>query len=95
MHILRRPRQNGRQTRPSRGGYDASLRAAAPAVPPHDARVGAPLLADARKSNREMAIISGISTRTVDKHLQHVFEKMDVGSRHAAVVQAIEALQPT
>ncbi len=47
------------------------------------------------KSNREMGIISGISARTVDKHLQHVFEKMDVGSRHAAVVQAIEALRPT
>jgi DNA-binding CsgD family transcriptional regulator len=47
------------------------------------------------KSNREMGIILGISARTVDKHLQHVFEKMDVGTRHAAVVQAIEALQPT
>jgi DNA-binding CsgD family transcriptional regulator len=35
------------------------------------------------KSNREMGIILGISARTVDKHLQHVFEKMDVGSRHA------------
>ncbi len=47
------------------------------------------------KSNREIAIICGISARTVDKHLQHVFEKMDVGSRHAAVVQAIEALRAT
>jgi DNA-binding CsgD family transcriptional regulator len=47
------------------------------------------------KSNREMGIILGISARTVDKHLQHVFEKMDVGSRHAAVVQAIEVLRPT
>ena len=47
------------------------------------------------KSNREIGIISGISGRTVEKHLQHVFEKMDVGSRHAAMVQAIEALRPT
>jgi DNA-binding CsgD family transcriptional regulator len=47
------------------------------------------------KSNREMAIIFSISARTVDKHLQHLFERMDVGSRHAAVVQAIEALRPT
>ncbi len=47
------------------------------------------------KSNREIGIILGISARTVDKHLEHVFEKMDVGSRHAAVVQAIGALQPT
>ena len=47
------------------------------------------------KSNREMGIILGISTRTVDKHLQHLFDKMDVESRHAAVVQGIEALRPT
>ena len=47
------------------------------------------------KSNRDMGIILGISTRTVDKHLQHLFDKMDVGSRHAAVVQGIEALRPT
>ena len=47
------------------------------------------------KSNREMGIILGISGRTVEKHLQHVFEKMDVGSRHGAIVQAIEALRPT
>ena len=47
------------------------------------------------KSNREIGVILGISDRTVEKHLQHVFEKMDVGSRHAAMVQAIEALRPT
>ena len=44
------------------------------------------------RSNREMAIIFGISARTVDKHLQHVFEKLDVENRHAAVVKALEAL---
>ena len=44
------------------------------------------------RSNREMAIIFGISARTVDKHLQHVFEKMDVENRHAAVVKALETL---
>jgi DNA-binding CsgD family transcriptional regulator len=46
------------------------------------------------KSNREIGIISGISARTVDKHLQHVFEKLDVESRHAAVVQALQAIGP-
>lgn len=44
------------------------------------------------RSNREIGIIVGISARTVDKHLQHVFEKLDVESRHAAVVKALEAL---
>ncbi len=44
------------------------------------------------KSNREMGIIFSISARTVDKHLQHVFDKMDVENRHAAVVQALQAI---
>ncbi|CAA9217195.1 MAG: hypothetical protein AVDCRST_MAG42-377 [uncultured Chthoniobacterales bacterium] len=44
------------------------------------------------RSNREMGIIFSISARTVDKHLQHVFEKLDVENRHAAVVKALEAL---
>ena len=44
------------------------------------------------RSNREMGIIFGISARTVAKHLQHVFEKLDVENRHGAVVKALEAL---
>lgn len=44
------------------------------------------------KSNREMGVIFNISARTVDKHLQHVFDKMDVENRHAAVVQALQAI---
>ena len=44
------------------------------------------------KSNREMGVIFSISARTVDTHLQHVFDKMDVENRHAAVVKAMEAL---
>ena len=47
------------------------------------------------RSNREIGIILGISGRTVAKHLQHVFEKMDVETRHAAVVKALETLRPT
>jgi DNA-binding CsgD family transcriptional regulator len=47
------------------------------------------------RSNSEMGIIVGISARTVDKHLQHVFEKLDVENRHAAGVKALEALRPT
>ncbi|MFT3800101.1 MAG: response regulator transcription factor [Burkholderiaceae bacterium] len=36
------------------------------------------------KANRDVASILGMSPRTVDKHLQHVFGKMNVESRTAA-----------
>jgi len=36
------------------------------------------------KINRDVAEILGLSARTVDKHLQHVFEKLNVETRTAA-----------
>jgi DNA-binding CsgD family transcriptional regulator len=36
------------------------------------------------RSNRDAAAILGISTRTVQKHLEHCFRKLDVGDRSAA-----------
>ena len=36
------------------------------------------------KTNRDIAQILGLSPRTVDKHLQHVFEKLNVETRTAA-----------
>ena len=35
------------------------------------------------KTNAEIAIILGVSPRTVQKHVEHIFEKMGVGSRMA------------
>lgn len=35
------------------------------------------------KTNAEIAIILGLSPRTVQKHIEHIFEKMGVGSRMA------------
>jgi DNA-binding CsgD family transcriptional regulator len=40
------------------------------------------------KSNPEVAIILGMSARTVQKHMEHVFEKLGVESRTAAILRA-------
>jgi DNA-binding CsgD family transcriptional regulator len=40
------------------------------------------------KSNPEVAIILGMSARTVQKHLEHVFDKLGVESRTAAILRA-------
>ena len=36
-----------------------------------------------RKTNAEIATILGLSPRTVQKHVEHIFEKTGVGSRMA------------
>jgi DNA-binding CsgD family transcriptional regulator len=44
----------------------------------------------AGKTDREIAEILGMSTRTVQKHLQHIYEKLGVETRTAAVMRAME-----
>lgn len=44
------------------------------------------------KTNPEIAIILGVSARTVQKHLEHVFETLGVETRTAATLAAIEAM---
>lgn len=44
------------------------------------------------KSNRDIADILGISNRTVDKHLEHLFTKIGVESRSSAVATAVRIL---
>lgn len=44
------------------------------------------------KSNKELALILGISPRTVNKHLETVFEKMMVENRTAAARMALKCL---
>lgn len=41
------------------------------------------------KTNREIAEILGMSPRTVNKHLEHVFEKLNVETRTAAAAAAM------
>jgi CheY-like chemotaxis protein/DNA-binding CsgD family transcriptional regulator len=44
------------------------------------------------KINRDVAEILGMSARTVDKHLQHVFEKLNVETRTAAASMVLNPL---
>jgi DNA-binding NarL/FixJ family response regulator len=44
------------------------------------------------KSNSEISTILGTAEGTIKKHLQHLFEKLGVDNRHAAAMQAVEAL---
>jgi DNA-binding response OmpR family regulator len=44
------------------------------------------------KSNRDMSEILGISHRTVNKHLEQVFEKLGVENRAAAAARAVRVL---
>ncbi len=45
------------------------------------------------KSNRDIAEILGLSPRTVNKHLEQMFLKLDVDNRASATALAIRALQ--
>jgi len=45
------------------------------------------------KTNRDVGLILGSSPRTVNKHLEHVFEKLGVGTRAAAVAVALERMR--
>ncbi|MCI0744750.1 MAG: response regulator transcription factor, partial [Verrucomicrobia subdivision 3 bacterium] len=44
------------------------------------------------KTNPDVAVILGMSEGTVKKHLEHIFEKIGVESRHAATFCALEVL---
>ncbi len=45
------------------------------------------------KANRDIADILGISYRTVDKHLEHLFVKINVESRASAVASSVRILE--
>ncbi len=42
------------------------------------------------KTNKEMGLILGTSPRTINKHLEHIFEKLGVVTRAAAVSMALQ-----
>ncbi|MDP3090775.1 MAG: helix-turn-helix transcriptional regulator [Nitrospira sp.] len=43
------------------------------------------------KTNPEVAMILGISARTVQKHLEHIYGRLGVENRHAAISLALTA----
>jgi len=45
------------------------------------------------KGNAEIAMILGVSPRTVNKHLEQVFRKLSVENRTSAAVMALKALE--
>ena len=45
------------------------------------------------KSNPEIATILSISVRTIHKHVEHVYLKLGVENRHAAIVRAMQSLR--
>lgn len=46
------------------------------------------------KSNPEIAMILSISVRTIHKHVEHIYLKLGVENRHAAISLAFEAMRP-
>jgi DNA-binding CsgD family transcriptional regulator len=48
----------------------------------------------AGKTNRDVAAILGASPRTVEKHLERIYEKLGVETRTAAVMRAIKRVSP-
>jgi DNA-binding NarL/FixJ family response regulator len=46
------------------------------------------------KSNPDVAIILGANVRTVHKHVEHIFQKLGVESRNAAMLTALDILRP-
>jgi len=45
------------------------------------------------KTNKEIGLILNMSPRTVNKHLEHVFEKLGVSTRSAAVAMALQPMK--
>jgi DNA-binding CsgD family transcriptional regulator len=74
------------------GEAAASSRLASAALTPRETEVLSWIAKG--KTNRDVADILGMSPRTVNKHLEHVFEKLGVETRAAAAALASRELPP-
>jgi len=74
----------------TRDGPAMQLRLADAALTPRETEVLSWLAKG--KTNRDIADILGMSPRTVNKHLEHVFEKLGVETRAAAAALATRAM---
>ena len=66
---------------------DARVAAATPALTPREREILRWVAAG--KSDRQIAAIAGVSPRTVQKHLEHIYVKLGVENRTAAVMRTI------
>ncbi len=80
-----------RASEPS-GDAQSTLRLEGAALTPRETEVLAWLAKG--KTNRDIADILGMSHRTVNKHLEHIFEKLGVETRAAAAALASRAISP-
>jgi len=45
------------------------------------------------KSNKQIALQLGVSTRAVEQHLTHIYEKLEVCSRAEAIIKLIHLFE--
>ena len=76
--------------RPNEGGSTELSRLSEAALTPRETEVLSWLAKG--KTNRDIADILGMSHRTVNKHLEHIFEKLGVETRAAAAALASRAI---
>ena len=87
---LDRAQQQQQQQQPFQPNFDSPEPLEKLGISPREAEV---LLWVAQgKGNHEIAEILGLSVATVKKHTIHIFEKLGVESRSAAMLRAIEVL---
>jgi len=88
IHLLSKPEQNFLVLEEHRGAIDPAALSSLPLT-----RRESEILAyvAAGKTNPEIGIIFGISSRTVSKHVEHILERLGVETRTAAAAAALEA----
>ncbi len=74
------------------GSISASSRLASAALTPRETEVLSWI--SKGKTNRDIGDILGLSPRTVNKHLEHIFRKLGVETRAAAAALASAGLEP-
>jgi DNA-binding CsgD family transcriptional regulator len=88
VHLLSKPEQNFLVLEVHRSAIDPAALSSLPLT-----RRESEILAYVAvgKTNPEIAIILGISSRTVSKHVEHILERLGVETRTAAAASALEA----
>ena len=88
VHLLSKPEQNFLVLEEQRWAIDPAALSSLPLT-----RRESEILAYVAvgKTNPEIGIILGISWRTVEKHMEHILQRLGVETRTAAAAMALEA----